>query len=121
MNFLLILNLIVALGILNVWIIRYNQKTQWRGGSAKSLKEEFRFYGLHAWFMYLVGFIKILLSMLLIIGIWIPEINLYSSLAMMVLMIGAIIMHLKVQDPLKKSLPAASVLILLIGVILNSI
>ena len=121
MDLLLILNLIIALGIFNVWIIRFNQKTEFRGGTANSLKEEFLAYGLPLWFMYIIGFIKISLSTLLIIGIWVPKFNLYSALAMTILMIGAIIMHLKIQDPIKKSVPACCVLILLIGVILNSI
>jgi len=46
MGLLIILNLIISLGIFNVWIIRYNQKTDWRGGFAKYLKEEFEVYGL---------------------------------------------------------------------------
>ena len=121
MDLLLTLNLIIALGILNVWVVRFNQKTEFRGGDANSLKEEFETYGLPVWFMYIIGFVKISLSILLIIGIWIPQINLYISLAMTLLMIGAIIMHLKIQDPLKKSLPAFSILLLLVGVILNSI
>ena len=121
MNLILILNLIIALGIFNVWIIRFHRKTEFRGGTANSLKEEFLAYGLPIWFMYIIGFFKISLSTLLIIGIWIPKFNLYSALAMTLLMIGAITMHLKIQDPIKKSLPACCVLILLIGVILNSI
>ena len=71
--------------------------------------------------MYIVGFMKITLAILLIIGMWIPKINLYTSMAMIILMIGAVIMHIKVNDPLKKSIPAFSIIILLIGIILNSI
>ena len=121
MNLLLILNLIIALGIINVWLVRFQQETQWRGGEAKSLKEEFQVYGLPIWFMYIVGFMKITLAILLIIGMRIPKINLYTSMAMIILMIGAVIMHIKVSDPLKKSIPAFSIIILLIGIILNSI
>ena len=121
MNLLLIFNLIIALGIINVWLVRFQQETQWRGGEAKSLKEEFQVYGLPIWFMYIVGFMKITLAILLIIGMWIPKINLYTSIAMIILMIGAVIMHIKVNDPLKKSIPAFSIIILLIGIILNSI
>ena len=121
MNLLLILNLIIALGIINVWLVRFQQETQWRGGEAKSLKEEFQVYGLPIWFMYIVGFMKITLAILLIIGMWIPKINLYTSMAMIILMIGAVIMHIKVSDPLKKSIPAFSIIILLIGIILNTL
>ena len=120
MNLLLILNLIIALGIINVWLVRFQQETQWRGGEAKSLKEEFQVYGLPIWFMYIIGLLKLSLSILLIIGIWFPKISFYASLTMIMLMIGALLMHLKVNDPLKKSLPAFTIIVLLIGTILQS-
>ena len=46
------------MGILNVWIIRYDLETQWRGGGL-DLMEEFSNYGLPLWLMYFVGFTKI--------------------------------------------------------------
>jgi hypothetical protein len=33
--------LIIAASIFNVWIIRFGKPTNWRGGTAKSMKEEF--------------------------------------------------------------------------------
>ena len=115
------INLIIAFGILNVWLIRFNKKTPYRGGGAENLKEEFKVYGLPEWFLYSVGFLKISLAILLIIGIWYNELNIYSAIAMSILMIGAIFMHLKVNDPFKKSIPALSILILLITIIFNNI
>ena len=44
----------------------------------------------------------------------------FASLTMILLMIGALLMHLKVNDPLKKSLPALTIIVLLIGAILQS-
>ena len=42
MDFLqIILQVFVGLGILNVWLIRANWSTGYRGGDAKNLKEEF--------------------------------------------------------------------------------
>ena len=41
-----IAQLIIALGILNVWLLRFNKATIYRGGSAKNMKEEFATYGL---------------------------------------------------------------------------
>ena len=117
----LIINLIIAFGILNVWIIRFNKKTPYRGGNAENLKEEFKVYGLPEWFLYSVGFLKIFLAILLILGIWQNQLNIYSAIIMSILMIGAILMHFKVNDPLKKSLPAFSILILLITIIFNNI
>ncbi|MBF24921.1 MAG: hypothetical protein CMP49_00150 [Flavobacteriales bacterium] len=121
MDILIIINILISLTILNVWIVRYNKKTQWRGGEAKSLMEEFHVYGLPHWFMLIIGFLKISLALLLIVGLWIPSVNLYTACAMSVLMLGAIIMHLKVNDPIKKSLPALSILVLLISLISQSV
>ena len=120
MIFFVLLNLVIAFSIFNVWIIRYNQETKWRGKDSKSLKEEFQVYGLPIWFMYIIGLLKLSLSILLIIGMWFPKISFYASLTMIVLMIGALLMHLKVNDPLKKSLPAFTIIVLLIGTILQS-
>jgi hypothetical protein len=33
---------LAALGIFNVWIIRFGKATNWRGGDDKSLKDEFQ-------------------------------------------------------------------------------
>ena len=46
MELINIINIIIAMGILNVWIIRYDLETQWRGGGSKNLMEEFSTYGL---------------------------------------------------------------------------
>tara|TARA_B100000214_G_scaffold375564_1_gene362721 strand:- start:605 stop:967 length:363 start_codon:yes stop_codon:yes gene_type:complete len=107
------INLFIALTLLNVWIFRFNNETKYRGGTAKSMKEEFLVYGLPLWFMYLTGTLKIILATLLIIGIWISSINLYCYFILSTLMLGAILMHIKVKDPIIKSLPAFSILTLL--------
>ena len=99
----ILINLIIALTLLNVWIFRFNKKTIYRGGDANSMKEEFTVYGLPLWFMYFIGFSKIMLAFLLIIGIWIYQLNFYSYIILTILMIGAIIMHFKVNDPIIKS------------------
>ena len=74
------------------------------------MREEFTVYGLPTWFMYIVGFLKIILALLMIVGIWFSSINLYCYILLSALMIGAIIMHLKVRDPIIKSIPALCVL-----------
>lgn len=106
-----ILKIIVAMGLLNVWILRYNKKTNYRGGNANNLKEEFAAYGLSPWIYYLVGTLKIFCALALITSIWIPSLNFFVSIVIM-LMIGALGMHMKIKDPLKKSFPAFSILIM---------
>lgn len=98
--------LIVGLSILNVWLVQYNKKTQWRGGNANSIKEEFSVYGLPEWSLYLVGFLKIALAVTLIAAIWLPLLLKPSALGLSALLIGSVIMHVKIKDPIKKSIPA---------------
>lgn len=107
-----IIQIIIALGIFNVWILRYGKPTGWRGGNAKNMKEEFAVYGLPGWFMWAVGFLKLIFAFCLIIGIWYPVLVMPAALGIAILMLGAIIMHIKVNDPLKKSLPALIILVL---------
>ena len=101
----IVLQLIIGLGILNVWILRYGKSTSWRGGEARNMEEEFRVYGLPAGSVKVIGALKILFAVLLIAGIWFPAVGLG------VLMLGAVAMHVKVKDPLQKSLPAFSLLV----------
>ena len=132
MTLYLLVKMIIAFGILNVWIIRFNKKTAWRGGDSLSLKEEFQTYGLPIWFMYIVGFMKISLSLIIVIGTLsqffdtenytILKLDTYVFSIMGFLMVGAILMHLQINDPLKKSLPAISILILVIyGVMFSTL
>jgi hypothetical protein len=110
--FVLIVQAVIALAILNVWLLRYGKATDYRGGNARSLKEEFAVYGLPGWFMGVVGFLKVLLAALLIAGIWLPPVTKPAAAGMAVLMLGAVSMHAKVKDPLKKALPALGMLVL---------
>lgn len=103
---------VVALGILNVWIIRYDKTTGYRGGDAKNMREEFAAYGLPFWFMCVIGFFKISFALMLIAGIWYEPLVLPAATGMAVLMAGAVSMHIKVKDPPKKAMPATAVFIL---------
>jgi hypothetical protein len=101
---------VVALAILNVWILRFGKATSWRGGEAANMREEFAVYGLPDWFMFTIGFLKISLSALLIVGLWVPALTKPAATGMALLMIGAIAMHFKAGDAPRKSLPAFVVL-----------
>jgi len=103
---------IIGLGILNVWFLRANKSTAYRGGNARNIKEEFAVYGLPTWFMYAVGTLKVALAALLIVGTWIPGLVLPAAIGMAVLMAGAISMHIKIKDTLKKTLPSLTLLAL---------
>ena len=111
-----ILQIILALIILNVWLFRVNKATEFRGGNAKNMQEEFAVYGLPCWFMYLVGFLKITSSILLLIGIWIHVLAMIGAIGLAVLMFGAVCMHIKVKDSFTKTYP--SLVMLIIAVII---
>lgn len=107
MNYLLIaLQCIVAISILNVWLVQNKKATQWRGGNAKTIVEEFKVYGLPVWMCYVVGTLKVLLALGLLLAIWYPDLRQISALGLAVFLLGSIAMHLKINDPLKKSVPA---------------
>lgn len=117
MNYVIIaLQCIVALSILNVWLIQKSKPTQWRGGNATTILEEFKEYGLPVWFCYLIGTLKVLLAIGLLTSIWIPEIKQVSALGLAVLLFGSIIMHLKIKDPIKKSFPAFLFLVMCLAI-----
>ena len=111
-----ILQITVALGLLNVWLLRFNQRTAYRGGNASSMREEFAAYGLPEWFAYLIGILKIGSALALIVGIWLPVLVLPAAGLISVLMVGALSMHIKIHDPLKKSLPALGMLALSLAI-----
>jgi hypothetical protein len=108
----MVFQVVVALGLLNVWLLRFNQSTAYRGGSARSMPEEFATYGLPPWLTYIVGALKIGAAIALIAGLWLPAFVFPAALLVSLLMLGALAMHLKVNDPLKKSVPALLVLVL---------
>lgn len=107
-----VFQVLVALGLLNVWLLRFNQSTPYRGAGARSMPQEFAAYGLPPWSTYLVGALKIGAAVCLIAGLWMPVLVLPAALLVSILMLGALAMHLKVHDPWKKSTPALSILIL---------
>lgn len=107
-----ICQIVVGCGLLNVWLLRFNKATAYRGGTASSMLEEFSAYGLPAWSCYLVGFLKVASAFALLAGLLYPVLILPAASVVAALMAGAIVMHLKVADPFKKSLPAISLLAL---------
>jgi uncharacterized membrane protein YphA (DoxX/SURF4 family) len=113
-----ILQLVVGLGLLNVWLIRATSSTAYRGGTAQSLKEEFAEYGLPPWMFFLVGALKIVAGIALIVGLWMPQLVLPAAGVVVLLMVGALAMHVKVKDPWIKLLPAFLILLMSAGILL---
>jgi hypothetical protein len=117
-SILTILQLVVGLGLLNVWLLRAGSPTGYRGGEAQSLKEEFAAYGLPDIAFYLVGGLKVAAGVVLVAGIWFALPVQLAAGVVAVLMVGALTMHAKVGDPAKRSLPAALMLLMSIAIVL---
>ncbi len=121
--FLIVLQLFVALNILRIWLVTNQRASIYRGGDgkAKTLRGEFEYYGLPVWLMYVVGILKVAAAIGLIIGIWVPIVIPFAAGALIVLMLGAVAMHIKVHDKLTTHLPALFMLILSVAILLLSI
>lgn len=101
-----------ALWILNVWFNRFDKDTGYRGGDATNMQEEFAEYGLSEGQMYVVGAAKVALAGAMLAGHAVPKLTRPASVGLASLMVGAVGMHVKVGDPIKRSAPALSVLAL---------
>ena len=110
----------IAVGIVNVWLFRANSPSPYRGGSARTMREEFEVYGLPSWSMPVVGAIKLACAAVIFLRLFLPAPADIAAGVLVVLMIGAIAMHVKIKDEWQKSMPAVVMLVLSLAVILLS-
>lgn len=111
------IQIIIPLGIINVWLLRGRRSTAFRGGDAPNLKAEFSAYGLPEWAYYAVGALKLSAAAMLLIGFFVPELVLPGAALMAALMLGAVVMHAKVGDPAVRYLPAALMLVMSLALV----
>ncbi len=116
---LLACQIAAALGLLNVWLLRRNHATAYRGGNARSMREEFAAYGLPAWCVAAVGALKVGAALALLAGLRYPALVRPAAVVVAVLMLGALAMHAKVRDPATKYVPAAAMLGLVLALVLG--
>ena len=116
-TFIMVLQVIVGISILNVWLLQNKKATRWRGGDAKTILEEFEAYGLPPWSCYVIGTLKVILAALLIAAIWYPELKLPAASGLAMLLAGSVAMHFRINDPLIKSFPAGLFLIMCLGIL----
>lgn len=114
--------LVIAFGLINVWLIRFKKSTSYRGGNASNMFEEFKVYGLPRSMVYVVGGFKIIIALMMLLGFSYPLVLVPSAYLLAMLMSGAILMHIKVKDPFMKALPALCMFLLaVIVIVINSI
>ena len=115
----IVAQVLIALTIYSVWLIRPNLETAYRAANAKNLREEFAVYQLPVWTLYLVGLIKLLLASALLAGIWMSELVVPSACGMAGWSSEAVNVRLRVRhDSLLKATPAATLLLLSVFVAL---
>lgn len=112
-----VLEVVVGLGLLNVWLLRPRSATAFRGGAAKTLREEFDVYGLPVSAFYLVGTLKVAAGLILLSALWLPTPARLAATVVAGLMVGALAMHIKVKDSAIKSVPAALMLAMCVGIV----
>lgn len=112
-----LLQVIVGLGLLNVWLVRGRAATSYRGGAATTLRDEFAVYGLPGFAYYVVGALKVGSALILIVGVWMSLPVQAAAGLVAALMVGALAMHVKVGDPPMKSLPAALMLAMSVAIV----
>ena len=112
---------IIFISIINVWFFRFNKPTRYRRGGAKSMKEEFEVYGFSPLVMYIIGTLKVLLATALVVSYWYPDLSTPAAAGMGILMLGAIFMHFRANDPNIRSFPALLFFLLSIGIIVIDI
>ncbi|MFQ3181545.1 MAG: hypothetical protein ACI9Z4_001143 [Polaribacter sp.] len=101
------LKITVGISILNVWLLQKNKATKWRGGAATTILEEFEVYGLSKQFCYIIGFLKVSFALLLLASLQFNNLTLVGSIGLAALLLGSVMMHIKIKDPLHKSFPAS--------------
>ncbi len=96
-----IVQLIVAISVFYVWTIRI-----------RNVIKEFELFQINEIFRSLIGASKMILSTLLIIGIWYPNLVFIPAVLMSLFMVGAQYYHFKIKDPFIKFVPSLIFLVL---------
>lgn len=116
----ILLQVFVALVIFNVWTVRSDKPTKYRGGSARTLREEFVEFGLSEKIFLYTSLIKPMLAVALIVAIFFPFMTIPTALAMAFLMASALLMHYRIRDKFVKFIPAGVTFACCIAIVIVS-
>lgn len=92
-----VLKILIATSIFFVWVVKY-----------QNIVKEFKEFQLPNWLRDLVGILKLSFSIMVISNN--DKITLIGSLGIAILMIAALITHVRVKNPLYKMIPAIALL-----------
>lgn len=102
-----VLKTLVAGSIFFVWVVRY-----------QNIIEEFKEFGLPVWLRDLVGILKLSFVLMLLSND--SNAILLGALGITVLMIAALLTHLRVKNPLYKMLPSMSLMTICLIIFLHT-
>ena len=94
-----VLQIITASSILFVWVVRYD-----------NIISEFQQYQLPVWLRDTVGILKLSFAIMLLVGIFNDNLKLLGSSGLIILMLAALLTHVKVKNPFYKALPSLTLL-----------
>ena len=95
-----VLQIITASSILFVWVVRY-----------ENIITEFQQYQLPEWLRDLVGILKLSFSIMLLAGIYDEKFKYLGSSGLILLMLAALLTHVKMKNSFYKALPSLTLLV----------
>ncbi len=116
----ILLQVFVALVIFNVWTFRSEKQTKYRGGSARTLREEFIEFGLSDRIYMITSLSKPMLAVALIVAIFFPFMTIPTALAMSFFMAAALLMHYRVRDELIKFVAPGIIFLCCVAIVVVS-
>ena len=116
-----ILQLIIGISILFVWLVRSHVPSNFRVGRANNLKEEVLEVGLPIIFYDIMKVIKPMFAFFLIVGLFYSPMTFPSMIVTTILMLGALLMHIKAKDNFVKVIPALTLLIFCVLIFIKSV
>ena len=109
-NLIILAQVTIAISVLYVWVFRFD-----------NVIGEFKQFELSDLTRNMVGATKIILSTILVVGIWYPAIVLIPAILMGLLMLAAQYYHFKIKNPFIKHLPSLILLFLCVFIVFQSI
>lgn len=110
MIFSIILQVLLGIGFLMFGIAKFR---------SPEMVEGFKHFGYPGWFRIFTGLIELVVTVLMIIGIWNMTSAAWGGLLVVATMIGAILTHIKIKDTLKGMI--MPIVLLILGFIVVSI
>lgn len=105
-NIVEIIKALISVGLFYVWVVRYN-----------NIVEEFKLYNLPDYLRDFVGILKLTCALLLQSSH--IELVIFSNIVLIVLMLGAIMTHIRIKNSFKNMIPAIAMMSMNIFILMN--